>query len=52
MLAGECRNRQGKDSENEIKEASDLFLKYSKDKNSKNIKGAFTLYFKMSFEFK
>jgi len=40
MLAGECRNRQGKDSENEIKEASDLFLKYSKDKNSKNIKGA------------
>jgi len=40
MLAGECRNRQGKDSENEIKEASDLFLKYSKDKNSNNIKGA------------
>jgi len=40
MLAGECRNHQGKDSENEIKEASDLFLKYSKDKNSKNIKGA------------
>jgi len=40
MLAGECRNHQGKDSENEIKEASDLFLKYSKDNNSKNIKGA------------
>ena len=40
MLAGECRSRQGKDSENEIKEASDLFLKYSKDKNSKNVKGA------------
>ncbi len=32
--------RQGKDSENEIKEASDLFLKYSNDKNSKNVKGA------------
>jgi AmiR/NasT family two-component response regulator len=40
MLAGECKTRQGKDSENEIKEASDLFLKYSKAKNSKNIKGA------------
>ena len=40
MLAGECRTRQGKDSENEIKEASDLFLKYSKDKNSTNVKGA------------
>ena len=40
MLASECRNRQGKDSESEIKEASDLFLKYSKDKNSRNIKGA------------
>ena len=40
MLAGECKTRQGKDSENEIKEASDLFLKYSKDKNSKNVKGA------------
>ena len=40
MLAGECKTRQGKDSENEIKEASDLFLKYSNAKNSKNIKGA------------
>ena len=40
MLASECRSRQGKDSESEIKEASDLFLKYSKDKNSRNIKGA------------
>jgi CheY-like chemotaxis protein len=40
MLAGECKTRQGTDSENEIKEASDLFLKYSKAKNSKNIKGA------------
>jgi len=33
MLAGECRKRQGKNSENEIKEASDLFLKYSKAKD-------------------
>ena len=40
MLASKCRNRQGKDSESEIKEASDLFLKYSKDKNSRNVKGA------------
>jgi len=40
MLAGECRTRQGKDSENEIKEASDLFLKYSNEKNSTNVKGA------------
>ena len=40
MLAGECRSRQGKDSENEIKEASNLFLKYSNAKNSKNVKGA------------
>ena len=40
MLAGECRTRQGKDSETEIKEASDLFLKYSNVKNSKNVKGA------------
>lgn len=40
MLAGECKTRQGKNSENEIKEAGDLFLKYSKVKNSKNVKGA------------
>ncbi|MCV0431329.1 response regulator [Nitrosopumilus sp.] len=40
MLAGECKQRQGKDSENEIKEASDLFLKYSNGKNSTNVKGA------------
>ena len=40
MLAAECKSRQGKDSENEIKEAGDLFLKYSKSKNSSNIKGA------------
>ena len=40
MLAGECKTRQGKPSENEIKEAGDLFLKYSNVKNSRNIKGA------------
>ena len=40
MLAGECKSRQGKDSENEIKEASNLFLKYSDTKNSTNVKGA------------
>ena len=32
MLASECKTRQGKDSENEIREASDLFLKYSDTK--------------------
>ena len=40
MLAAECKSRQGKESENEIKEASILFLNYSKLKNSKNVKGA------------
>lgn len=40
MLAGECKTHQGKSSENEIKEAGDLFLKYSNVKNSRNIKGA------------
>lgn len=40
MLASECKTRQGKSSENEIKEASDLFLKYSKAKDSTNVKGA------------
>ena len=40
MLAGECRMRQGKNSENEIKEAINLFLKYSNEKNSTNVKGA------------
>ncbi len=40
MLAAECKHKQGKESENEMKEASELFLKYSKAKNSKNIKGA------------
>jgi len=40
ILAAECKTRQGKESENEIKEAGDLFLKYSNSKNSKNVKGA------------
>ncbi|HEY5735265.1 MAG TPA: response regulator [Nitrosopumilus sp.] len=40
MLAGECKTRQGKPSENEIKEAGDLFLKYSNAKNSTNVKSA------------
>lgn len=40
MLAAECKTRQGKESENEIKEAGNLFLKYSDSKNSKNVKGA------------
>ncbi len=40
MLAAECKNRQGKESENEIREAGNLFLKYSNSKNSKNVKGA------------
>ena len=40
MLAGECKTRQGKSSENEIKNAGDLFLKYSKVKDSTNVKGA------------
>jgi len=40
MLANECKTRQGKVSENEIREASDLFLKYSNAKNSTNVRGA------------
>ena len=39
MLAAECKTRQGKESENEIKEAGNLFLKYSNSKNPKNVKG-------------
>jgi CheY-like chemotaxis protein len=39
VLAAECKIRHGKDSETEIKEAGNLFLKYSTT-NSKNIKGA------------
>ncbi len=40
MLASECKKRQGKDFENEIKEAGNLFVKYSKLENSENVKGA------------
>jgi len=40
MLAAECKTRQGKESKNEIKEAGNLFLKYSNSKNPKNVKGA------------
>jgi len=40
MLAAECKTRQDKESKNEIREAGDLFLKYSNSKNSKNVKGA------------
>ena len=40
MLASECRTRQGKESQTEIQEAGNLFLKYSNTKNSKNVKGA------------
>lgn len=40
MLAAECKTRQGKESTNEIKEASDLFLKYANSKNVQNVKGA------------
>ena len=40
MLAAECKTRQEKESENEIREAGDLFLQYSNSKNSKNVKGA------------
>lgn len=40
MLAAECKTRQGKESKDEIGKAGDLFLQYSKNKNSKNIQGA------------
>lgn len=40
MLAAECKKRQGKESENEIKEAGNLFVKYSKSENSPNMRGA------------
>lgn len=40
MLAGECKNRQGKESQNEIRESGNLFLKYSNAKNSTNVKAA------------
>ncbi|MCV0411102.1 response regulator [Nitrosopumilus sp.] len=40
MLAAECKKRQGKESENEIQEAGNLFVKYSKLENSPNMRGA------------
>ena len=40
MLAAKCKSKQGKESEDEIKLAGDLFLKYSKSKNVSNVKGA------------
>jgi len=40
MLAAECKTRQKKESETEIRQAGNLFLEYSNSKNSKNIKGA------------
>jgi len=40
MLAAECKSRQGKDSKEEIQQAANLFVQYSKSKNSKNIQGA------------
>lgn len=40
MLAAECKSRQGKVSENEIRSAGELFLKYSESKNAENIRGA------------
>jgi hypothetical protein len=38
MLANECKTRQGTVSENEIREASDLFLKYLNAKNSTHVR--------------
>ena len=35
LLAAECKTRQGKESKNEINEASNLFLKYSDFKKFK-----------------
>jgi len=40
MLAAECKTRQGKESKDEIEQVGNLFLQYSKTKNSKNIQGA------------
>lgn len=40
MLAAECKTRQGKESRDEIAQAGNLFLQYSKNKDSKNIQGA------------
>jgi CheY-like chemotaxis protein len=40
MLAAECKTRHGKESKDEIEQAGNLFLQYSKNKDSKNIQGA------------
>lgn len=40
LLAAECKKQHGKESENEIREAGNLFLKYSTLKDSENLKGA------------
>lgn len=40
LLAAECKKQHGKESEPEIGEAGNLFLKYSTLKNSENVKGA------------
>ena len=40
MLASECKSRQGKESKDEIAQAAALFLEYSKNKTSKNIRSA------------
>ncbi len=40
MLAAECKTQQGKESKDEIEKVGNLFIQYSKTKNSKNIQGA------------
>ncbi|QDI88438.1 response regulator [Candidatus Nitrosopumilus sp. SW] len=40
LLAAECKKQHGKESENEITEAGNLFLKYSTQKDADNVKGA------------
>ena len=40
LLAAECKKQHGKESENEIREAGNLFLKFSTLKDSENLKGA------------
>jgi len=40
MLAAKCKSKQGKEFKDEIKQAGELFLKYSNSKNVSNVKGA------------
>lgn len=40
MLAAKCKSKHGKESKDEINQAGDLFLKYSKSKNVSNVRGA------------